>query len=445
MELLLHVAPLLVRPGRLILLPFACLLPHSIPFAHRIGMVSLVPIVLARYGSISPLISAFTPILLLNTKRHSIRLALLTAAKLWTAASPFQAAAIAVFEISTWNFFALLGPLDAAMLTQLVSFFGEIFMTNFLDNRLSHEAWFNASVALLGVFLTWSYSAWTEKKSLLGPVVSLVFLVFYSIIPGCLWIISIPGSLKALCTWFAIICVAIPSILHLCKGSEVSVTRKYFHFLLVGLLGPGLILKNQHALISSASFGVVAVFLILEKNKPIAVKRLFSKFLDQKSETAFVFSHVALLIGCLLPVWLQRSGQPTVENTGNFSLEALLLGVISAPSLEPGARLFHRVSESHALEISRFFSGFVLVGIADSFAAIAGVKSRGMKMPGSQRSIQGLVGFILSALASFSIVSLLNGYGCDEIPVGRVLAVALLEVYTMNLDNLLLPVYFLAL
>lgn len=81
------------------------------------------------------------------------------------------------------------------------------------------------------------------------------------------------------------------------------------------------------------------------------------------------------------------------------------------------------------------FSGVISVGIGDSAASIIGSKFGKMHWPGSPKTLEGTLAFILSQVIVASIL--------DALSLGVVIAVVivgLVEARTDQVDNLVLPI-----
>lgn len=123
-----------------------------------------------------------------------------------------------------------------------------------------------------------------------------------------------------------------------------------------------------------------------------------------------ILSHIYLLLGCALPIWLNRF---YVFN-GSSSPSAVLA-----------------------------LSGTLSLGVGDSLASIVGKAIGSTKWPNGQKSVQGTIAFVAGLFVSFCFLS--NRY--TELFVASLLGgtcvtnEGLMEAFSEQNDNLLIPLY----
>ena len=111
---------------------------------------------------------------------------------------------------------------------------------------------------------------------------------------------------------------------------RLTILRKYFHGVVVAIYMPGILLDPE--LLFLASVFALSGFLFIEGVRlfnfepvgPVLNKSL-SKFLDSKDRGLLILTHIYLLVGCSLPIWIFPG---TVANTKTDVL-VLSSGIIS--------------------------------------------------------------------------------------------------------------------
>ncbi|KAI9337567.1 hypothetical protein BDR26DRAFT_863880 [Obelidium mucronatum] len=184
--------------------------------------------------------------------------------------------------------------------------------------------------------------------------------------------------------------------------------RKYFHALAVGMFLPGYLaeadtmrLSFSVALSALIFVEFIRVFSVWPAGKEVA--SFLRNFLDNKDRGIFILSHLYLLIGCALPVWINR--------------------IVSSTSTFPG------------------LYGIIVLGIADSTASIIGYRYGKRRWPNSFKTVEGTVSFAVSMFGACIFLDWAT-VGSD-LGWWRHLTVSLisglLEAVSAQNDNLLLP------
>jgi dolichol kinase len=116
--------------------------------------------------------------------------------------------------------------------------------------------------------------------------------------------------------WLAIIIVGLAIVFRLSAIYEVDTRRKVFHFMMVGMLLPTTYVDPTFAALALSL--VLAIFLILDLlrasqlpplSKPLAY--FLAPYVDGRDlRGPVVISHIFLLIGCAIPLWLSLGALP---------------------------------------------------------------------------------------------------------------------------------------
>ncbi|NWR03439.1 DOLK kinase, partial [Paradoxornis webbianus] len=203
------------------------------------------------------------------------------------------------------------------------------------------------------------------------------------------------------------------------KHQASTITRKYFHFIVVATYVPGLIYDRQ--LLYVAAVLCLAVFIFLEyvryfRIKPFGqtLRHLLSLFLDERDSGPLILTHIYLLLGMSLPVWLfPRSCAPKGTLPG-------------AGALVP-------------------YSGVLAVGVGDTIASVFGSTMGEIKWPGTKKTFEGTMTAIFAQIIAVALILIFDSSVNLNSSYAWILAsvslVSLLEAYTTQIDNLLLPLY----
>uniref|UniRef100_A0A6P6Y6K7 dolichol kinase n=1 Tax=Dermatophagoides pteronyssinus TaxID=6956 RepID=A0A6P6Y6K7_DERPT len=200
-----------------------------------------------------------------------------------------------------------------------------------------------------------------------------------------------------------------------------TATRKIFHLAISIVYITGI--KYDLLLLNFASKLILFIFIFIEiirlSRIPVIVSiinTVFERFRDEKDSGILTLTHIYLLIGCSLPLWLCND------------------------------------STNHRLLLS---SGILSIGIGDTIASIVGITfgSRRQRWPNSSKTYIGTFGFFLSHFLSFFLLDYYyynNLFNTNQLQlVIKVLIISiitcLMETFTKHVDNLLLPLieYFL--
>lgn len=203
------------------------------------------------------------------------------------------------------------------------------------------------------------------------------------------------------------------------KEHASTAVRKAFHVVIVMTYVPGLVLDRP--LLHLASAGCLGVFLFLEfvrffRILPLGphLRRLLTSFLDERDSGPLVLTHIYLLVGVSLPLWLTPG--PCVPQGG----------LPGAGGLLP-------------------YAGVLSVGVGDAVASVFGSSMGEFRWPGTKKTMEGTATSVFAQVIAVAIFLLadssLNLNTTYSWVVGSISMVAMLEAYTSQIDNLLLPLY----
>ncbi|RWS10695.1 dolichol kinase-like protein [Dinothrombium tinctorium] len=197
------------------------------------------------------------------------------------------------------------------------------------------------------------------------------------------------------------------------SGKGTTTKRKFFHLFidLIFVLG----LKQDIELLYFASSSFLYIFLVFEiirvlKLPPLGkyIQDSFDTFRDEKDVGALTVSHIYLLVGVCLPLWI-------------------------FPDLTHPEKMF-------------LASGLISTGFGDTAASFFGSHFGRHKWPKSLKSYEGTLAAFLSQI--FGSLFLLL-YLDLKISANRVFALSIssfstsiVEALTKQIDNLIIPLYF---
>lgn len=188
---------------------------------------------------------------------------------------------------------------------------------------------------------------------------------------------------------------------------SVNARRKSFHALAVAMFVPGI---GADPAFTHLAFSVAfAAFTFVEYVRYFAlwpagrtIHLFLNEFIDHKDSGTAIMSHFYLLAGCACPLWFEGSSR--------------LLSAL----------------------------GVLALGVGDSMASIAGRRLGYARWsPASGKTAEGSAGFALSMLAAAAALWLVGAVGDFNVPAFALTTVlcTLLEAFSAQNDNLVLPVY----
>jgi len=217
--------------------------------------------------------------------------------------------------------------------------------------------------------------------------------------------------------WITVLAISLVWIKAVTNNPTVSntVVRKYFHVVSLLLFIPGVIYSPT---LLSLSFGCALAILVMLETirygniKPLdtRINQYMRSFIDDKDEGPLILTHIYLLIGCASPLWLYAGSTLT--------------------SIAP-------------------YAGLIIVGVGDALASVVGKSVGRTKWPRTSKTVEGtlaaIVGVIVFAalLLSIALNVKLSYMQLFAFIVATTLA-CLMEACTTQVDNLILPLYYLA-
>lgn len=198
---------------------------------------------------------------------------------------------------------------------------------------------------------------------------------------------------------------------HRSAGKSVIVSRKYFHIFAIIVFLPGFIYDREMLMVASTC--AIVAFIILEVMRKVQVwplgnllEEYFKVFVDERDSGPVILTHLYLLIGFTIPLWLYP--HPLEEGIH----PALLSGLLS-------------------------------LGVGDTAASVFGSQFGVFNWPGTKKTVEGTMAsicFQIIALATLDYANLLIGVDWS-IAIGGIVLTSLLEAFTSQIDNLVLPLY----
>lgn len=246
----------------------------------------------------------------------------------------------------------------------------------------------------------------------------------------------------AICgVWLLVLAVAVPLIKALSTGIGNKVlSRKLFHTLAITMFVPVICWYTEFALLA---FGVGVCGLLLAeyvRNAPAllpgpsrAISRYYGIFIDHRDvKRGLVLTHIYLLLGIALPVWLWAVLSGMQERWFETS------GRIDYTQSDPRLKLLKHL-------------GWITVGAGDAMGAFVGTycgrTSWPSRSPSTSRTVEGSIGCFLTMLVCTGGVmgaeGLLDLVGPGWWPAATIslLLTTMVEAYTIDIDNLVLPVF----
>ncbi|KAK4155465.1 dolichol kinase sec59 [Chaetomidium leptoderma] len=190
--------------------------------------------------------------------------------------------------------------------------------------------------------------------------------------------------------WLLTIATGLAIVLRLSPVYEVDTRRKVFHFMMVAMFLPSIFIDPCYVALALAL--MLAIFLVLDLlrasqlpplSKPVA--RFLTPYVDGRDlRGPVVISHIFLLIGCAIPMWLSLASLP---RTGG--------GLVAAAGWEVPTREVGMVS------------GVVCVGLGDAAASLVGRRWGHRKwLWGGGKSVEGSLAFAVAVFGGLMAAAL---------------------------------------
>ena len=198
------------------------------------------------------------------------------------------------------------------------------------------------------------------------------------------------------------------------KGKIVQniIIRKSFHLIAVLIFIPGIYyspdftkLASGLSVIAMVIFEYLRIFRICPFGETL--NKYMTSFVDERDKGYIILTHIYLLLGFSVPVWMF-----------SFNLSSQMCPLLP-------------------------YAGVISLGFGDSFASLIGKFQGNMKIPGSEKTVVGVVACLISQfLASIMILLAYNRHIFSFAVLFQVFAAvsctALIEGVTSQIDNLIL-------
>eukprot|EP01041_Mallomonas_annulata_P004331 gene4331-8619_t len=291
--------------------------------------------------------------------------------------------------------------------------------------------------------------------------------------------------------WSCVLLLFIPLNLHISKSLSMHrvISRKLFHVLIVCLFVPVLMFDvrwhgervgpGTETLCLGCGVALCALLLLefarfmddgygLFGSTIRYLRSYYETFLDNRDARGLVLTHIYLLLGCATPIWIAAYVYNTVDQSYSFSSSyhgygrygswPLLphLGWITVGVGDAVVSQWVRQSVLDDVILLLFLTCCVLIvfmmSIPTVTAAVVGRRFGRTKWPGTSRTMEGSAGGFLAMLLASAVVIpptflLTNNRNNSNIADRKewtvtfitLLSVSLVEAFTTEIDNIVLP------
>ncbi|RMZ77116.1 hypothetical protein DV737_g4530, partial [Chaetothyriales sp. CBS 132003] len=227
---------------------------------------------------------------------------------------------------------------------------------------------------------------WHLERWIKLPAMNYSFLAATDPVTSVIRLLTYPGNMRLLITAYclAVLAVGIATVLSLTAYVEVDTRRKVFHGVMVAMLLPTIFLDP--CFLSLALAIILAVFLLLDLLRasqlpPLSrpLTNFLAPYTDGRDHRGpVIVSHIFLLIGCAIPLWLALAALPR-----NYTDPPPWKGWDIVP--------FH-----HSRDLS-MMAGVVCVGMGDAAASLVGRRfGRTKWFWGGGKSLEGSLAFAVA-------------------------------------------------
>ena len=204
-------------------------------------------------------------------------------------------------------------------------------------------------------------------------------------------------------------------------GLNLHVQRKVYHVFVCIVFVSGITTSPE--LLCTACVGLTFVMFFCEVaycRGASFLRNHLQKFKGSQDVEPLVLTPFYLLIGLSIPVWTR-------------------FGIFSVELLTPRAN-------TTFLQSVLPYAGVMTIGVGDACAALIGTSFGRVKLPGTPKSVEGLLGNIAGQALFMVLIGPYLRWGArganDALILGSVMiATSLLQVYTHDIDNLIIPIY----
>ncbi|KNE98632.1 hypothetical protein PSTG_08183 [Puccinia striiformis f. sp. tritici PST-78] len=241
----------------------------------------------------------------------------------------------------------------------------------------------------------------------------------------------------------------------LVRNQELNFKRKFFHLLVCALFLPTVPFDIEF---SSISFSVAfVIFTFCEFARYFAfypigagIHLFFNEFIDAKDSGPVILSHFYLLTACSTGIWLDGQSPPRSSPPSSSPLSRIL----ERPMTSIFQSLFGTTptTTAHHQPVSPAYSGcaiedligVIILGVGDTCASVIGKRFGKIKWnSGSSKTVEGSLAFVGSVIVIslfLRIIGLVQPFPMIKY-FFAVILISLLEAFTNQNDNLILPLY----
>lgn len=195
------------------------------------------------------------------------------------------------------------------------------------------------------------------------------------------------------------------------RTSANTVIRKVYHVAIVIIFLTGA--KYDLNLLYFTSSAALLIFILLEnirinRLKPLGnvIDQIFKQFIDEKDSGILTLTHIYLLVGFSLPIWI------VAELKGDLL----------------------------------FASGLITIGIGDTMASFVGFLFGRHRWKNSMKTYEGTAAAIISQVIGGLLFLYCLNLKINSLIIYKLIFVStiigLIEAKTIQIDNLILPLYF---
>ncbi|KAL0035579.1 hypothetical protein WJX79_000184 [Trebouxia sp. C0005] len=292
--------------------------------------------------------------------------------------------------------------------------------------------------------------------------VGLVLLSVAAAIKPALWVLAFAmGTSRRqtlLAYWVVLLALVVPLIHWLSAAHAVPtiLVRKGYHLLALGLFLPALLWEPQLLAVSLAIALALLVVLEIVRIGEIPyigdyIHKFMMSFTDGRDAGVLLVSHFSLLTGMAVPIWLSSITTTPISSRHEVSDPSSL----DLPQFGRSSTVT-RAGAVTPLPLTAF-AGIMILGIADSAASAIGKRyGRHRICIGTKKTVEGTLGAALLTLLGWALLAIVfqshlshsasaswDGLAGAKLLISTLLS-CLLEASTTQLDNIFMPLHYLA-
>lgn len=305
---------------------------------------------------------------------------------------------------------------EASIVSQILSlmyssYFFVLYFIDLKDNFITQDFAFEMSLiglscVLISFICSCIFFAFKDEFFHRVAIPPILFALSFVLLNGVDKITNLASEMFknrfTLLMWMIYSAVFIVLIIKYSKGlssknrQKQNAFRKLYHFLLAIILTP--IYYSNLGFLKLVLGLLLAPVLLLEFSRVIskfqALNDFFQRFSNSFDAGNLIVSHIFLLLGCSIPIWLAE--KPDISG----------------------------------------LSGIISIGIGDAFASIIGIGVGRIKIVKTDKTVEGLIGGFMSMCI---FLYFLNGFSIEAKDVICLFLISLWEVFNAENDNLTLP------